>query len=232
MSIDLLATILAVLTGVGMTAHFFLMASVPGSLRYPKILLALIVYNGTVGTILASSAFLGIMTKLEPLMASSGMILFALWLWVNGFHVCDFVNKGKIKVDTQFIGGARKTVVAILFVIVGFAGFVPAIQMLRQIETEYFPVNTDMTVTSVKVVGDDLYISGTITKRRDCTYVPPPRARDEKGSNLAVESRSPAVGSSWKSSDAPQTFGPWVIQGGANAKTLTFYQEQSCHIIA
>ena len=90
------------------------------------------------------------------------------------------------------------------------------------------PVVEYWTVNDSKLDGDDLLLSGTMIKRRDCMFMPPTLARDTKtGRNFMVESGSPTAGKTWAASDYPQAFGPWRVRGAAG-KTLVFINIYSC----
>lgn len=91
-----------------------------------------------------------------------------------------------------------------------------------------FPVHSQWRVASTEVDGDDVIISGTMLKNRDCRYIPPPRARTLDGQNLKVTSSSPTAEITWMSDAKPQNFGPWRIHGGAR-ETVIVYQHHQCH---
>lgn len=97
-------------------------------------------------------------------------------------------------------------------------------------EQTYIPPQVNWRVTDWKIEGDDVVLSGYVTKVRNCTYKPPPRARDAIGQNFLIDSSSPTRHLTWSASPFPQKFGPWRVIGGAR-KTLYFYQEFSCHIL-
>jgi len=86
------------------------------------------------------------------------------------------------------------------------------------------PVVTDWTVTSVEVQGDNIVLSGTMHKTRDCLLLPPPIARDAAGKPYNIETPM------WRPKDAGpalQPFGPWIVQG-AVGKQLTFSMVYMC----
>lgn len=89
------------------------------------------------------------------------------------------------------------------------------------------PVITDWVVTESRTDGEDLIVSGTMIKQRECVFIPPTLARDEHGRNLQVLSTSPTAGKSWASSDQPQRWGPWHVTGGAGKK-LVFINLYQC----
>ena len=223
-----LVRVVSALAGLGMSLHFFLMAAA-GSIKYPKILLGLIGYNAFIGTVLLVSAINGPVSATESSLAAAGMILFSLWIWFNGFHVCDFILKENAHADTNAIKTLRKGAVYLTVALVSIAAISPLMSYVKKLETTTFPVNTDLTVNSAYVLDNDLWIEGTMTKHRDCIYIPPPRGRTEDGKNLKITSFSPVQGVSWKSGTEPQQFGPWKVENGALASEITFYQEFSCH---
>lgn len=105
-----------------------------------------------------------------------------------------------------------------------FIGVALAPAMWNFVSEEYQflnPVATQWKVLDQHVEGADLWLSGTMVKRRDCLYVPPPIARDSQGRSHRVISHSKTAGVPWDSTDQPQTFGPWQIDEGAG-QFLTF----------
>jgi hypothetical protein len=87
------------------------------------------------------------------------------------------------------------------------------------------PVVSDWEVTNAKVDGDDLTVSGTMHKNRDCLLVPPVVARDLAGTPYLLESQL-----AWKSKDssaALQPWGPWTVRNGAGKK-LRFVMVYLC----
>lgn len=96
------------------------------------------------------------------------------------------------------------------------------------IEAKVFPVMTDWTITEARIEGNDLIVSGTVVKRRDCTYIPPPRALASDGAQLLVRSYSPTARISWPAGAGPQQFGPWRVINGAN-RDVQFFFQHSCH---
>lgn len=107
-------------------------------------------------------------------------------------------------------------------------GAVVVLPLAAKLEEHVWPPMRDWRVTEWYVDGRDVVLVGLVVKPRDCTYVPPPRARDETGQNYLVSSTSPTRVTSWGTSERPQRFGPWRVAGGAG-KQLTFYQEFRCH---
>lgn len=99
---------------------------------------------------------------------------------------------------------------------------------LPMIETAIAPVVEDWQITEVRKDGYDLIVSGVMTKRRDCAYIPPPRARDAQGINLVVHSANPTAVISWPASDTPQSFAPWRVVNGAD-REVEFFLNHSCH---
>lgn len=98
----------------------------------------------------------------------------------------------------------------------------------QRFENYINPVKTDWKVTQKQVEGLDLIISGTMIKRRDCEYNPPPGARDILGNYLLVASSHPASNQSRPASPTPMSWGPWRVIGGAN-KEIQLYQIDRCH---
>jgi len=89
------------------------------------------------------------------------------------------------------------------------------------------PVVRDWTVTDNFTDGDDVVLSGTMRKVRDCVYLPPTLARDDGGQNYTVTSTSPTAGRTWDASTLPQHWGPWRVSGGAG-KRLSFIVVYMC----
>jgi hypothetical protein len=89
------------------------------------------------------------------------------------------------------------------------------------------PIVTDWRVTESKTEGTDLIVSGTMVKNRDCVFLPPTLARDEKGLNHRVISTASAGGATWAADDAPQQWGPWRVPDGAG-KSLVFINVYLC----
>jgi hypothetical protein len=96
------------------------------------------------------------------------------------------------------------------------------------IEPVLLPVATHWTVTSATRDGNDLVMTGTMIKRRPCTYTPPIIVRDMQGQNYRMEHQSTVRGNTWAPSSEPQRFGPWRIYDGAGKK-LTFTSLYECH---
>lgn len=105
-----------------------------------------------------------------------------------------------------------------------------AAPMLGRYIDMVFPVTTNWRPDGIQRDGNDLVVIGTMIKRRDCVYVPPPRARTESGVNLVIQSLAPASSVTYMADDKPQRFGPWRIVGGAKQR-LTLYQHHSCHAL-
>lgn len=89
------------------------------------------------------------------------------------------------------------------------------------------PVKHDWKVTSVKIDGPDIVVSGSMVKRWACDYQPPPRALDAAGAHYIVESASPTKVNNWPVSNKPYNFGPWRVVGAAGQKVM-LYQEDEC----
>jgi hypothetical protein len=83
------------------------------------------------------------------------------------------------------------------------------------------PVAVNWVVTDERVEGDDLVLSGTMVKQRDCIFLPPTLARDlSNGRNYAVTSAAPTAGKTWAASRDPQAWGPWKVAGGAGKRLM------------
>jgi hypothetical protein len=90
------------------------------------------------------------------------------------------------------------------------------------------PVVVNWVVTDERSEGDDLILSGTMVKQRDCIFLPPTLARDmSSGRNYAVSSAAPTAGKTWAASSDPQSWGPWTVKGGAG-KRLMFANVYIC----
>ena len=100
--------------------------------------------------------------------------------------------------------------------------------LAHTIEPVLLPVNTDWHVTDARRDGNNLILTGTMRKRRDCVFLPPVIARDDSGQNYRLIHASPNRGSNWASSAEPQKFGPWIVEGAAG-KRLTFTSVSECH---
>mgnify|MGYP000134343334 FL=1 len=103
----------------------------------------------------------------------------------------------------------------------------PLFTLGRAAYDELVPVATNWRVLDWRTEGDDIVLSGLMTKQRECVYVPPPMARDELGQNYELVNLSPANGGTWAVSGHPQKWGPWRVAGGAG-KRLTFHILYSC----
>ena len=109
-----------------------------------------------------------------------------------------------------------------------FALFMLIPALANVFEARLMPVTVEWAVKDVRRDGDDLYIGGTMIKRRPCLYLPPIIVRDEIGHNYLMEHQSAVRGNSWAASDTPQRFGPWKVHKGAG-KLLTFSAVYECH---
>ena len=108
-------------------------------------------------------------------------------------------------------------------------GVTTAIPIAVRLEERAFPVIADWRATDWYAEGNDLIVTGLMTKSRDCAYSPPPGARDSAtGVNYLVQSMSRTPVRTWDSSPKPQKFGPWRVLGGAG-KQIEFYLEYRCH---
>ncbi len=90
-----------------------------------------------------------------------------------------------------------------------------------------FPPVREWRPLQVYSEGNDLYVSGVVTKARDCRYVPPPRAVTDRGEPLAVVSFAPAAQQNRPAATIPYTFGPWKVLHGAG-HVVNFYYEFDC----
>lgn len=129
-----------------------------------------------------------------------------------------------IKVVIRAIGAAG--IIAILLMVLAVAVF----PRIHDLEAWVYPVKSGWKVTSAKLEGRELTISGTMIKHRNCQYIPGPRARDESAKNYFVESLSTTKNLAWIANDQPQAWGPWVIMVDADElPILEFYQQDRCH---
>lgn len=106
--------------------------------------------------------------------------------------------------------------------------FLLTLVQLAELEIRLKPVTSDWTATNIWADGDDLMVYGHMVKRRDCSYIPPPRAVSSEGRPLLVVSYAANKQSSWPASPDPVFFGPWRVVGGAG-KIVDFTQEYRCH---
>jgi len=118
-----------------------------------------------------------------------------------------------------------------LTIVIGVAiGFFAAI--LSPALSEFFmeqyeslrPVIKDWKITGTVTEGDDITLTGTMRKTRDCLLVPPVIARDLSGRPYNVETPM------WRAKDASedlQSWGPWRVVRGAGV-TLKFTMVYMC----
>jgi hypothetical protein len=121
-------------------------------------------------------------------------------------------------------------ITAAVFTVIGFlaASLTPMwVDITRDVYDSLRPIITEWTVENAIQDGDDLVVSGTMIKHRDCVFVPPTMARDALGRNYTVFSSSPTAGKSWAASGEPQHWGPWRVHGGIG-KRLTFVNVYLC----
>ena len=123
----------------------------------------------------------------------------------------------------------RSSPVAVVLGLMGGVMMMTAVPGLLDYGREQYerlrPVITDWKVTKSLVEDDDLIVSGTMYKTRDCLLVPPAVARDADGIAYTLESEA-----AWRAKDASdekQPFGPWRVHGGAN-KRLKFLMVYIC----
>lgn len=103
---------------------------------------------------------------------------------------------------------------------------IPAIQRAEQ---AFMPIKTDFKIVSAMVDGEDLLISGTAVKHRDCEYLPPTKATDLLTNKLLlIDTMSDTATVSWPPDDKARPFGPWRVLKGAG-RPLEFHQEFRCH---
>ena len=96
----------------------------------------------------------------------------------------------------------------------------------REKYEEVRPVVTDWKISNTFVDGEDLVLSGTMHKVRDCLLIPPPIARDSNGVPHKLTT------SMWSPKDASsdlQTWGPWRVVGGAG-KSMKFSMVYMCGV--
>jgi hypothetical protein len=125
---------------------------------------------------------------------------------------------------------AHFTIVSITLILLSTLVFPIAVWL----ELKYNPPMREWKPSVVWQEGRDVIVQGTVVKPRDCSYFPPPRARDEAGQNYFVESASTVAYLTWDNSLAPQKFGPWRVASAlrpGHCRTLTFYQEHRCHLL-
>ena len=89
------------------------------------------------------------------------------------------------------------------------------------------PIVAEWRVETARVEGDDLVLAGTMIKQRPCMFVAPPMASDEYGRNYQVVSPSTTDAVSRGARSTPQSWGPWIVQGGAG-KALEFMAVYIC----
>ena len=129
-----------------------------------------------------------------------------------------------------FIKQRKSPLARLAFLLSGVAfaiGVLAVAVVVQFLETHFLPVKTD-TVIRKAVIGDDLWLTGTSVKRRNCQFIPPVRARTESGQNLYIVSHNKTATVSWMTGDGPQNFGPWQIVN-AKGHTVTIFQEFECH---
>ena len=100
----------------------------------------------------------------------------------------------------------------------------------QAIDSYLNPVKTDWQVLDHRFEGEDIMMSGTLIKLRDCSYLPPPRARDRFGNTYLVQSYSPTANLSWSAQTVPQKWGPWRVIGAKN-RVVEFYTVDRCHFL-
>ena len=96
----------------------------------------------------------------------------------------------------------------------------------NQLDNWLNPVRSSWIVNQSAVDGKDLIISGTMRKNRECTFQPPPRARDDFGNHFLVLLNQPL----WVATGEVSNWGPWTVVDGANKK-LEFFIIDRCHFL-
>lgn len=97
------------------------------------------------------------------------------------------------------------------------------------LEAKYYPVTRSFVVEKTWRDGDDLYMTGHITKLRNCKYEPPPRGVDSSGENMVIVNHNKTGGFSWMADpNGRQSVGPYQISGGAGRKINLGFVYQ-CH---
>lgn len=124
--------------------------------------------------------------------------------------------------------GLSSALITLMSVILAVMAGTLTLTTMPLVEAKLFPVMSDWTVTEAYVEGNDLIVKGTVIKRRDCTYIPPPRALAPDGAPLLVRSYSPTAQISWPAGAGPQQFGPWRVVNGAE-RDVQFFFQHSCH---
>lgn len=130
-----------------------------------------------------------------------------------------------------FIKKHKSPLARLAFLLSGVAfaiGVVVVAVVVQFLETHFLPVKTDNAITYQAVIDDDLWVTGTSIKLRNCQFVPPVRARTESGQNLYIVSHNKTATVSWMPGEGPQNFGPWQIVN-AKGHTVTIFQEFECH---
>lgn len=89
------------------------------------------------------------------------------------------------------------------------------------------PVIFDWKVDFVTIEGKDVILRGSMRKRHECLYLPPPRAVDTAGKHYDVVSGSTSPGGRWPANGQAFQYGPWRIVDGAGQR-LTLYQQHDC----
>jgi hypothetical protein len=125
----------------------------------------------------------------------------------------------------KFVDAALWTTRVSLSVVVGFMIAPLVAQMVASAVTSQWPVMDDWVVDSVRVVGPDLHVTGSMYKRWDWEYIAPPRAHVAGADRpLGVVSLAPAPSTPWPAGER-RTFGPWVVKNGAEHEVIVFQQQ-------
>jgi hypothetical protein len=94
--IDLLFRAYAFGVGLLLAGHFFSMINADKGGKHPyspPLLIALCLSCVAAGIYLAATAVLDKNFSPEASLVIGPLLAFVMWLWTNGFHVCDFVEK-------------------------------------------------------------------------------------------------------------------------------------------
>jgi hypothetical protein len=124
----------------------------------------------------------------------------------------------------ELMGGlwAQLVALALLAIMIGE----PAQRLALVTYHKAFPVITGWQPSAVFVDGSDVIVSGSMVKRYDCKYMPPPRAFDPAGRPFVVVATSVTPTTNFPTGERP--FGPWRIVGAAATPRIDLMQEHDC----
>lgn len=94
--IDLFLRAYAFGVGLLLAGHFFSMINADKGVTRPyspPLLIALCLSCVATGIYLAAAAVFDPAFSPEAALIIGPLLAFVMWLWINGFHVCDFVEK-------------------------------------------------------------------------------------------------------------------------------------------